>query len=158
MSRRLAVLTVLGVLSMSAPAALAADALEYGRNVTLAEAKTAASAAEAEALKNGWAAVITVVEPNGQIVLSWKMDGASYAAPGVARRKAETAAGFKRPTKAFQDAVKAGNLNAISNGALAIEGGELLVTGGKIVGAIGVSGATPEQDGIIARAGAAAVK
>lgn len=144
-----------GLLALSS-AALAAQ--PYGRNVTLKEAKAVAAAAEAEAVKNGWLIAVVVVEPNGQPVLSWKMDGAPYSAPGVAQRKAETSTAYRRPTKAFQDAVKGGNLNAISNGALAIEGGELLLVDGKIVGAVGVSGVTPEQDGVLARAAAAAVK
>ena len=139
-------------------ATTATAAEPYGRNVTLKEAKAVAAAVEAEAAKAGVAVTITVVEPSGAPVLSWKMDGASYSAPEVSRRKAETSTAYRRPTKAFQDAVKGGNLNAISNGALAIEGGELLLVDGKIVGAVGVAGATPEQDGVLARAGAAAVR
>lgn len=149
------VLIIAGLLALGSGANAAEP---YGRNVTLKEAKAVAAAAEAEAVKAGVAVTITVVEPNGQPVLVWKMDGASYSAPEVSRRKAETATAYRRPTKAFQDAVKGGNLNAISNGALAIEGGELLLVEGRIVGAVGVAGATPEQDGVLARAGAAAVK
>lgn len=148
-------LIIAGLLALASGANAAEP---YGRNVTLKEAKAVAAAAEAEALNAGVAVSITVVEPNGQPVLVWKMDGASYSAPEVSRRKAETATAYRRPTKAFQDAVKGGNLNAISNGALAIEGGELLMVEGRIVGAVGVAGATPEQDGVLARAGAAAVK
>ncbi|PTS88270.1 MULTISPECIES: GlcG/HbpS family heme-binding protein [unclassified Caulobacter] len=130
----------------------------YGRSVTLAEARTAAAAAEAEARKNGWSMVITVVEPNGALVLSQKMDGTQYGSNDVARRKAETAANFRRPTSIFQEAVKSGTLNAIFTGALAIEGGELLIVENRIIGAIGVSGGTGAQDGQVARAGAAALK
>lgn len=148
---------LLGLAILGLPgAALAAE--PYGRNVMLKEAKAAAAVVEAEALKTGLAVAVTVVEPNGRPVLALKMDGASYSAPDVALRKAETATAYRRPTKAFQDAVKGGNLNAISNGALAIEGGELLMVDGTIVGAVGVAGATPEQDGSLARAAAAAVK
>lgn len=129
----------------------------YGRLVTLAEAKTAAAAAEAEARKNGWNMVVTVVEPNGAMVLSQKMDGTQYGSNDVARRKAETAATFKRPTSYFQEAVKAGTLNAIFTGALAIEGGELLIVDNVVVGAIGVSGGTGAQDGQVARAAASAI-
>ncbi len=149
------VLIIAGLLALASGANAAEP---YGRNVTLKEAKAVAAATEAEAVKAGVAVTITVVEPNGQPVLVWKMDGASYSAPDVSRRKAETATAYRRPTKAFQDAVKGGNLNAISNGALAIEGGELLMVEGRIIGAVGVAGATPEQDGVLARAGAAAVK
>ena len=129
----------------------------YGRLVTLAEAKTAASAAEAEARKNGWNMVITVVEPNGAMVLSQKMDGTQYGSNDVARRKAETAATFRRPTSYFQEAVKAGTLNSIFTGAMAIEGGELLIVDNVVVGAIGVSGGTGAQDGQVARTAASAI-
>ena len=130
----------------------------YGRSITLAEAKLAVAAAEAEARRNGWNMVITVVEPNGALVLSEKMDGAQYGSNDVARRKAETSANFRRPTSFFQDAVKGGTLNAIFTGALAIEGGELLIIDNKVAGAIGVSGGSGAQDGQVARAAAAAVK
>lgn len=129
----------------------------YGRSVTLAEAKIAAAAAEEEARKNGWTMVITIVEPNGAMVLSEKMDGTQYGSNDVARRKAETAASFRRPTSYFQEAVKGGTLNAIFTGALAIEGGELLIVDNAVVGAIGVSGGTGAQDGQVARIAAAAI-
>jgi glc operon protein GlcG len=129
----------------------------YGRSVTLAEARVAVAAAQAEAVKNGWLMVITVVEPNGALVLSEKMDGAQYGSNDVARRKAETSASFRRPTVYFQDAVKGGTLNAIFTGALAIEGGELLIVDNRVVGAIGASGGSGAQDGVVARAGAAAL-
>ncbi len=129
----------------------------YGRSVTLAEARVAVAAAQAEAVKNGWLMVITVVEPNGALVLSEKMDGAQYGSNDVARRKAETSASFRRPTVYFQDAVKGGTLNAIFTGALAIEGGELLIVDNRIVGAIGASGGSGAQDGLVARVGAAAL-
>lgn len=130
----------------------------YGRPVTLAEAKIAAAAAEAEARKQGWSMVIVVVEPSGALVFSEKMDGAQYGSNDVARRKAETSASFRRPTSYFQDAVKGGTLNAIFTGALAIDGGELLIVDGKIAGAIGVSGGSGAQDGAVARVAAAALK
>lgn len=146
-------------LAQTKPAAPATPVVypPYGRTITLAEAKTAAAAAEAEARRNGWNMVITVVEPNGAMVLSQKMDGAQYGSNDVARRKAETAASFKRPTSYFQEAVKGGTLNAIFTGALAIEGGELLVVDNVVVGAIGVSGGTGPQDGQVARVGASAI-
>ncbi|CAN5400990.1 heme-binding protein [soil metagenome] len=146
---------------VSAPAAHVAappPAPPYGRSITLAEAKVAIAAAEAEARKQGWLMVVVVVEPNGALVMSEKMDGAQYGSNDVARRKAETSANFRRPTSYFQEAVKGGTLNAIFTGALAIEGGELLIIDGKIAGAIGASGGSGAQDGLIARAGAAAVK
>ena len=129
-----------------------------GRVITLAEAKSVVAAAETEARENGWSMVITVVESNGAVVLSEKMDGAQYGSGEVALKKAQTATNFRRPTSEFQNAVKAGTLNAIFTGATAIEGGELLLADGKIVGAIGVSGGSAPEDGIVARAAAATLK
>lgn len=128
------------------------------RVISLAEAKSVVAAAEAEARKNGWTMVITVVESNGAVVLSEKMDGAQYGSGEVALKKAQTAANFRRPTSEFQNAVKAGTLNAIFTGAMAIEGGELLLVDGKIVGAIGVSGGSAPEDGIVARAATATLR
>lgn len=149
------------VVPQPAPAPAAAPPAprpEYGRVITLAEARTVAAAAEAEAKKNGWQMVITVVEPNGAVVLSMKMDGTQYGSNDVALGKARTASNFRRPTREFADAVKTGNINSLFTGAVAIEGGELLLVDGRIVGAIGVSGGAAKDDGVAARAGAAALK
>lgn len=127
----------------------------YGSPIVLADAKRVAHAIEAHATAAGLALVVVIVEPAGPVVLSVKMDDAPYGSLDVARRKAETAAAFKRATRCFQDAVRAGVLNALSNGALAIEGGEPLIVDGRIVGAVGVSGGAPEEDGLAARVGAA---
>lgn len=157
-----AILTAGPVLAQTAPAPAAPaappPAPPYGQPVTLAQAKIAAAAAEAEARKQGWSMVIVVVEPSGAMVFSEKMDGAQYGSNDVARRKAETSASFRRPTSYFQEAVKGGTLNAIFTGALAIDGGELLIVDGKIAGAIGVSGGSGAQDGAVARVAAAALK
>jgi len=143
----------------AAPASMPAPAPAYSsRVVTLAEAKTVVAAAEAEARKNGWTMVIVILESNGQQVFAEKMDGTQYGSNEVALKKAHTSANFRRPTSYFQDAVKAGTLNSIFTGATAVEGGELLLVDGKIVGSIGVSGGTGAQDGIVARAGAATLK
>jgi len=116
------------------------------------------AAAEAEARKNGWTMVIVILESNGQQVFAEKMDGTQYGSNEVALKKAHTSANFRRPTSYFQDAVKAGTLNSIFTGATAVEGGELLLVDGKIIGSIGVSGGSGAQDGQVARAGAAALK
>ncbi|MEJ2818118.1 heme-binding protein [Caulobacter sp. CCG-8] len=154
-----AVLAAGPALAQTAPApATPAPTPAYGRTITLAEAKTVVAAAEAEARKQGWTMVIVVVEPNGALVMSEKMDGTQYGSNDVARRKAETSANFRRPTSYFQEAVKGGTLNSIFSGAMAIEGGELLIIDGKIAGAVGASGGSGAQDGQVARAGAAALK
>jgi glc operon protein GlcG len=144
--------------AQTAPAPAPPAAPYSSHIVTLAEAKTAVAAAEAEARKNGWTMVIVVLEPNGQPVMSEKMDGTQYGSNEVALKKAQTSANFRRPSSYFQEAVKAGTLNSIFTGAMALEGGELLLVDGKIIGAIGVSGGSAVQDGQVARAGAAAIK
>ncbi|AAK24152.1 GlcG/HbpS family heme-binding protein [Caulobacter vibrioides] len=154
-----AALTLSGGYAFAQTAPAPAPAPAYSsRVVTLAEAKSIVAAAEAEARKNGWTMTFVVVESNGQPVLLEKMDGTQYGSTEVAMKKAQTAANFRRPTLVFQDAVKSGTLNAIFTGAMAVEGGELLLADGKIVGAIGVSGGTSAQDGVVARAGQAAIK
>ena len=114
----------------AAPAVPAVHPTYAARVITLAEAKSVVAAAEAEARKNGWSMVITVVESNGAVVLSEKMDGAQYGSIDGALKKAQTATNFRRPTSYFQDAVKAGTLNAIFTGALAIEGAGAWLPGG----------------------------
>ncbi|UAL08984.1 GlcG/HbpS family heme-binding protein [Caulobacter segnis] len=142
-----------------APAPAPAPQPPYAaRVVTLAEAKTVAAAAEAEARKNGWTMVIVVLESNGAQVFAEKMDGTQYGSNEVALKKAQTSANFRRPSSFFQEQVKSGTLNPIFTGATAVEGGELLLVDGKIVGAIGVSGGSAAQDGMVARAGQAALK
>lgn len=141
------------------PTAAAAPSPPYSsRVIALAEAKAVVAAAQAEARKNGWTMTVVVLESNGQPVLLEKMDGTQYGSTDVAMKKAQTAANFRRSTLVFQEAVKSGTLNAIFTGATAVEGGELLLVDGKIVGAIGVSGGTSAQDGVVARAGQAVLK
>lgn len=133
---------------------------EYGLGIALAEARRVAARAEAEAAANGWAMVIAVVDSAAQLVLLHKMDHAQYGSVAVARSKAETAVNFKRPSKIFEDAVAAGGLGLrllATEGICPLEGGIPLVRNGKIIGAIGVSGAQSAQDGQVALAGAAAI-
>ena len=123
--------------------------------LSLAAAKSIVAAAEAEAVKNKWNVVIVVVDEGGQMLYLQRMDGTQYGSVDVAIKKARTSSAFKRPTKVFEDAI-AGGRNAIIalEGALPLEGGLPLTYQGQIVGAIGVSGVTSQQDGMIAKAGA----
>ena len=135
-----------------------ADApLAYGSPVSLAYAQALAAAAVAECERLGLLMVIAVTEPSGDIVLVHKMDQAQYGSIDVALGKAKTAARFRRPTSVMAAVVKAGTLNSIFSGAMAIEGGELIIQDGLVTGAIAVSGGSPEQDGDVARAALAAV-
>jgi len=122
--------------------------------LTLAAAKQIASAAEEEAAKNKFTMVIVIVDDGGNLMYLEKMDDTQLGSIEVAQAKAHTALAFKRPSKAFQDAVAGGNTSILKlPGAIATEGGIPLLVDGKIVGAIGVSGGTSAQDASVAAAG-----
>ena len=142
-------------------AAAQAQIPQYGANITLEQARKVASAADAEARKNNWPVAITIVDTAGQLVLFARHDNTQTASINVAQDKAVSAAMYRRPTKVMQDAVAGGGagvrfLNLRS--ASVVEGGLPLYVDGKIVGAIGVSGVTSDQDGQIAKAGADSYK
>jgi glc operon protein GlcG len=135
-------------------------AQSYGPPIRLDSAKHAAAAALAEARDNNWTMVVAIVDTAGELVYFEKMDDAQNGSVKVAVAKARSAALFKRPTKAFQDALTAtgDGLRILSlEGAVPVEGGVPLVVDGQIVGAIGVSGGTSQQDGECAKAGVGAV-
>jgi glc operon protein GlcG len=133
----------------------------YGAPISLDAAKRAMAAAEAEARKNNWNVVITIVDSAGQVVLLQRLDNTQYASIGIATGKATTAVNFRRPTKALEDAIAGGGaglrLLAVE-GITPLEGGIPVIVDGKIIGGIGVSGVTSQQDAQIAAAGAAAAK
>ncbi len=146
---------------MSATPARAQLPNPYGAPISLENAKKIAAAAAAEARKNSWNVAIAVVDPAGTLVYFEKLDGTQNASVTVAIEKARTSAQFKRATKAFQDVVAAGGdgLRILSlPGAVPVEGGVPALIDGRIVGAVGVSGATSAQDGQVAAVGVAAVK
>lgn len=133
----------------------------YGMPVSIDNAKKAAAAAVAEARKTNLTMAIAVVDPAGDLVYFEKMDGTQNGSVDVAIEKARSAVLFKRPTKAFQDTVAQGGagLRMLGlKGAVPVEGGIPLVEGGRIVGAIGASGGTSDQDGACAQAGANTLK
>jgi glc operon protein GlcG len=122
--------------------------------LTLDIAKQMAAAAQAEAVKNKWNVVITIVDDGGHLVYLQRMDDVQIGSVDVAQAKARSAVNFRRPTKAFEDAV-AGGRNAILTlpGAIPVEGGLPILVDGKVIGAIGVSGVTSQQDAQIGKAG-----
>src|SRR5438270_12657426 len=133
----------------------------YGPSISLEDARKAARAALAEAAKNHWNMAAAVVDPNGTLVCYEKMDNTQLGSAEVAIDKARSAALFKRSTKLFQDALAGGGAGMRVLGlknAIPVEGGVPIVAGGKIVGAIGISGANSDQDGQCAQAGAAAIE
>jgi glc operon protein GlcG len=139
-------------------AAAAAAQLATKRTLTLDAAKKIAAAAEAEAVKNKWNVVIAVLDDSGKLIYLQRMDGTQIGSVDVAIAKAESAFKFRRPTKAFEDAL-AGGRQAIMMlpGAMPVEGGLPLTVDGNVIGAIGVSGVTSQQDAQIGSAGAAAL-
>jgi glc operon protein GlcG len=125
--------------------------------LTLEAATRIADAAQAEATRNKWNVVIAVVDQGGYLVHLRRLDGTQLGSVAVAEEKAKSAALFRRPTKAFADAVASGRTAVLRlPGAIPIEGGVPLVAEDQVVGAIGVSGVTAEQDGQVAQAGAKA--
>ena len=126
----------------------------YGAPISLETARKATAAAIAEGRKNGWTVAVGVVDPGGVLVYFERMDGTQTGSSDVAIGKARTAAAFKRSTRLFEAGIVDGRLQNLGlPGALPIEGGVPLIENGRIVGAIGVSGALPEQDGVCVRAG-----
>lgn len=138
-------------------AAAAQAQLADRKTLTLAEAKKVLAAAQADAAKSNLTVAIAIVDDGGHLVLFEKMDGTQPGSVPIAIAKARSASLFKRPTKVFEDAVTGGRTVILSlDGVLAIEGGVPMTVGTTVVGAIGVSGATPRQDGAVATAGMAA--
>ena len=124
--------------------------------LTLAAAKKIVVAAEAEASRRGATVVIAVVDDGGHLILLERLDDTQVASVEVAIGKARTAAIFRRPSKVFEDQVREGRVAALGlPGATPLQGGVPLIVNGKVVGAIGVSGNTPQEDEDIAKAGAA---
>jgi uncharacterized protein GlcG (DUF336 family) len=121
--------------------------------LTLEGATTLADAAEAEARRRGWTVAIAVVNPQAGLIHFRCMDGTQPGSQQVAIEKARTAANFKRPTKALEDALTAGRTGLLSMpGIITLEGGVPVTAEGQIVGAIGISGMQSVQDGVIAAA------
>lgn len=125
--------------------------------LTLEVAKKIGAAAEAEAKKRGSTVVIVVVDDGGHILLLERLDDTQVASVEVGIGKARTAAIFRRPSKVFEDQVRDGRVAALAlPGATALQGGIPITYEGKVIGAIGVSGNTPQEDEDIAKIGAAA--
>jgi uncharacterized protein GlcG (DUF336 family) len=126
--------------------------------LTLDSAKRVAEAAEAEALRRGWTVAVAVVDPAGGLILFHSLDGTQPASQDIAVLKARAAARLKRPTKALEDGVAGGRNTLLTiPDVLALEGGVPVLVDGHVAGAIGVSGMTSAEDGIVAAAGLAAL-
>lgn len=122
--------------------------------MTMDGAKKIAAAAEKEARSNNWNVVIAVVDDGGHLVYLQRMDGTQTGSIDVAIGKARTSAAFKRPTRVFDELAKTRpSIVSIGGDAVLLEGGIPVMVGGQLVGAVGVSGVTSQQDAQIAQAG-----
>lgn len=134
---------------------------QYGPSINLDQAKKAIASGQTEARKNGWPVAIAIVDNAGLLVAYERMDNTQTGSVQVAIDKALSAAMYRRSTKVFQDAVAGGGagLRVLGlRGASPVEGGLPLMMDGKVVGGIGVSGVNADQDGVVAKAGAEALK
>jgi glc operon protein GlcG len=143
---------------LSPHAGLAQSPPPYGAEITLETAKKVAAGAVAEAVKNKWPVAVAVVNNHGFLVYYERLDDTQTAGPNIAIEKARTAAMFRRPSRAFEDASKTRVAILGLPGVTPIAGGLPIVVDGKIVGGIGVSGMTAEEDEQIARAGVDGLK
>lgn len=135
--------------------------IPYGPPISLEQAKVVMAGAEAEAGRNGWNVVIAILDSGGNLVMLQRLDGAQFGSVEVAQEKAYSAVAFRRPTKVFQDLVAQGGANVRLlrlTGSSPLEGGIPILADGKLIGGIGVSGVTSEQDAQIAQAGIDALK
>jgi glc operon protein GlcG len=134
---------------------------QYGQNINLEQARKALAAGQAEARKNNWPVAIAILDTAGNLVAYEKMDNTQTASVQVAIDKGKSAAIYRRPTKVFEDIVAKGGAGLrVMNlrDASVVEGGVPIVVDGKVIGGIGVSGVNADQDGVVAKAGADALK
>jgi glc operon protein GlcG len=156
MNRRIPPLPSFVALSL-AVATPPAHAQTIKRVLTLESAKKIAAAAEAEATKRHSTVVIVVVDDGGYPLVLHRLDDTQVASVEVGIGKARTAAIFRRPSRDFEEQIKNGRAaTLVLPGATPLQGGLPIVLDGNVIGAIGVSGNTPQEDEDIARAGAAA--
>ena len=157
--RFFALLVVAALLSAAVSAAAQAPPA-YGPAITLEQAKKVMAGAEAEARKNNWPVVIVVLDSGGHLVMLQRLDNAQWGSVDIAKEKARSSVALRRPTKVLQDLVAQGgaNLRLLNIGYSVLEGGIPIVVDGKIIGGVGVSGVTSQQDAQIGQAGIDALK
>jgi glc operon protein GlcG len=141
------------------PDAMAFD-IPYGVSIGLERAKQVMAAAEAEGKKRNWKMNIAVVDTNGEIVHFSRMEGAQIASGSISIGKARTSARYRRESRLFYNAFETGHpyVATLDPTLVASPGGFPLIEGGKIIGAVGCSGGTGDQDAVICKAGAEVVK
>jgi glc operon protein GlcG len=152
----LAMVLTVGLAAAQQPA----PPMAYGSPINLEQAKKVMAGAEAEAKKNNWPVAIVILDSGGQMVMMQRLDNTQWGSVDIAREKARTAVALRRPTKVLQDGIAQGgvNLRFLSTGFSVLEGGIPIVHENKIIGSIGVSGVTSQQDAQTAQAGQDALK
>ncbi len=149
---------VTGALALATAATVTAQAQSYGNNITIDAAKKVAAGTVAECARNNWRVAVAVVDTHGALVYFEKIDDTQIASVRIAIAKARAAATFRRPTRVFADGIaKGGAALTTLPGVIGSPGGVPIVIGGKIAGAVGVSGVTGDQDEQCAKAGVGAL-
>jgi glc operon protein GlcG len=134
--------------------------IPYGQSIGLERARQVMAAAEAEAKKRNWKMNIAVVDTNGELVQFERMEGAQIASGSISIGKARTSARFRRESRVFYNVFETGHpyIATLEPGLTASPGGFPLIEGGKLIGAVGCSGGTGDQDAAICKVGAEIVK
>ncbi len=134
--------------------------IPYGMSIGLERAKQVMAAAEAEAKRRNWKMNIAVVDTNGELVQFERMEGAQIASGTVSIGKARTAARYRRKSRVFYNVYESGHpyISTLDPTLVASPGGFPLIEGGKVIGAVGCSGGTGDQDAAVCKAGAEVVK
>ncbi|WP_291687755.1 heme-binding protein [Bradyrhizobium sp.] len=134
--------------------------IPYGQSIGLERAKQVMAAAEAEAKRRNWKMNIAVVDTNGELVQFERMEGAQIASGTISIGKARTSARFRRESRVFYNVYESGHpyISTLDPTLTASPGGFPLVEGGKLIGAVGCSGGTGDQDAAVCKAGAEVVK
>ena len=141
-------------LVLSAAPAVAQQRPDYGPSVTIEQAKKIAAGVIAECTTNKWNVAVAVVDTHGSLVYFERMENTQYASMDIAIAKARNAATYRRPTRAFLDAInKTGPATMTLPGVVASPGGVPIMSGGRVTGGVGVSGVTGDQDEQCAKAG-----
>jgi glc operon protein GlcG len=154
-------IAMLGLPAMAQAPLAPPPQIPYGVSVSTESAKNVAAISITEAQKNNWKMAIAIVGTGGYLVYFERMQDTQTGSVDLAIEKARTAALFRRPTKLFQDSVAAGGegLRLLRlTGAIPIDGGVPIIIDGKVIGAVGVSGGSGDEDGLVAKSGSAAVK
>ena len=129
----------------------------YGTSVTVSQAKKIAAGVIAECQANKWNIAVAVVDTHGLLIYFERMEDTQTASSKIAIMKAKAAATYRRPTRVFMEGINKAPATATLPGVVGSPGGNPIFVAGKVIGAVGVSGVTGDQDEQCAKAGLAAM-